>query len=263
MLLRILLDGRDPPVDIDMSGTIESQTLGSLLQRIVSHANQSSSSAARARTRQHVRLVMEGKLVFDGFGFFRTGKIVPEIPLAELSVRGGSVLYCSILEQTSLRNRPLGTASESNIPKRSSMDACRHMGYGAIGNPDAVNASSLSESSSASAALSYGSENESCERITLYDDSESFDRAPPVEFGQDPGLSIEEQDEINGGLSDFCNGLLLGGSFGIILLLLTYDKTISFSNNFQSGVRVGVILNFLLGVMIFLDEGNAAAIAQF
>lgn len=262
MLLRTILGGRDPSVDIDLSGTIESQTLRSPLQKIVSHANQSSSSAARVRTARHMRIVMKGKPVFDVFGLLRTSKSVPEISLAELGVEGGSVLYCSILDQTSLCIRPLRTASESKIPQRSSIDALSHMGYRAIGNPHAMNTSGLSESSSVSAMVSYGTESESCETITLYDDSQSFNRAPPLEFGQDPGLSIEDQEEINGGLSDFCNGVLLGGSFGIIMLLLTYDKTISFSNKFRSGVRVGVILNFLLGVIIFLDEGNAAAIAQ-
>lgn len=85
-------------------------------------------------------------------------------------------------------------------------------------------------------------------------------RAPPVEFGEEAGPSLEDQDEMLGGLTDFFSGAMLGCGLGLIMLLLTFDKTIVFSKRFQDGVRIGVGFNFAFGVLLLFSEGEHASL---
>lgn len=84
-------------------------------------------------------------------------------------------------------------------------------------------------------------------------------RAPPLEFGQESGPSLEDQDEMLGDVADFCSGGLLGCGLGLIMLLLTFDKTIVFSKRFQDGVRIGVFFNFAFGILLLVSEGEHAS----
>lgn len=80
--------------------------------------------------------------------------------------------------------------------------------------------------------------------------------APPIEFGQDAGPSIEEVQGMVGNWSDWISGALLGLGLGLIMLLLTTDTTISFSKQFKAGIRMGVLFNFMVGVIVVATDSD-------
>lgn len=274
MLVEVVVAGRDPPLSIELCESSK-PTVAAI------------KSAIYRRTllnpRKHqLRLIVDGQLLPNDVSLSLRCSSVSGPSSKRCRVLLGSVIHCSVSECPSLVQRPSktdlagqhvsdksrtslsGTAASQTFttllprscdmsidfrPTRGDRDATDSEVEETESRTQSRSDTALQEIVVTSTSnASYSSSNVTSPSYVL--------RAPPLEFGQESGPSLEDEDEMVGDLTDFCSGCMLGCGLGLIMLLLTFDKTIVFSKKFQDGVRLGVIFNFAFAVLLLVSEGE-------
>lgn len=278
MRVEVVVAGRDPPLSIELCETSK-PTAADVRSAIYSRTHLNP-------RKHHLRLIVDGHLLANDIPL-SLGYISDSGPAAErCRVLTGSVIHCGVSEYPSTEPRPKKTdANGEHIPEGSmpfvpetvavqpmttslssdsttnfdfQMRGCSREGTGHGLVETAIPQQSVSETAlmevvaTSSSNTSFSSSNITSPSYVL--------QAPPTEFGQESGPSLEDQDEMVGDLTDFCSGCMLGCGLGLIMLLLTFDKTIVFSKKFQDGVRIGVFFNFAFGVLLLVSEGDHASL---
>jgi DUF2407 C-terminal domain len=265
MRLRVLVGGREVPTIVDVSAHAE-PTLADLKSEIFRSAE------TLSPTRHRLRIIVEGKVLLDGDASPGGSR-----PLASLGIGDGSVLHCGVSERQAAgpaETFPSGARfattqardeTRLNVPAPvHRLPAARRNDRGPPGAEVVVHIAVLvnrddceiiGEVDAGSHSRDAG-RHENYEALPYMPSPSHVLRPPPTEFGQDAGPSIEEQDEMIGGWPDMLTGCMLGCGLGLIMLVLTWDKTMVFSRNFQAGIRCGVFCNFVVGLALLMSEGG-------
>lgn len=265
----MVLAGRDPPVAIGLSMRTT--------PTVATREDVICEKMALCSERQRLRLIVDGRLVHND----TQSAIVDDwnascLTLGCCGIHTGSAIHCGVSERPNL---PIQRQSRSCLPitfvaemedSRGEVDFECHdavpQQLQSGSNFELATTDDIQPSEIALLANDERDDTTTALREVIVRDHSSSDfnaispsyvfRAPPAEFGQDAGPSLEDQDETLGGWADLFNGALLGCGLGLIMLLLTFDKTIVFSKRFQDGIRLGVICNIGFGLTLLVWDGE-------
>jgi DUF2407 C-terminal domain len=258
MQVRVLIAGREPPIDIDLSQHKE-PTIAALERAIFE-------STALTPQRHRLRLIVDGRSLQNEECSQGDTIRASCTSLRNSGIQPGFVIHCGVSERAYECPDPFGNASmqipilttalshHSNMVEgEQNLEVVTSLDHVAEGHDVALSASVQTDD--AHTALSEVVVSSHSTSFLNIDSPSYVLRAPPVEFGQDAGPSIEDQDDMLGRWPDLFTGAVLGCGLGLIMLLLTLDKTIVFSKKFQDGIRLGVMCNFVFGLLLLYTEG--------
>ena len=68
-----------------------------------------------------------------------------------------------------------------------------------------------------------------------------------------------ERNELEGSAYDWFWGFLLGAVLGVIMLILSLDRSLSLSRRWRRGIGAGVAVHLLVGLVLLLNDKNLTA----